>query len=145
MRLLLQRVREGSVSVDQKTIANIGRGYVILLGIGPEDTEEDAMYLAKKVAQLRVFEDEDGHMNRSILDVKGEAIVVSQFTLYANTRKGRRPSFTGAAPPEIAEPLVEKFIQFLEDQDVPTQSGKFGAHMIVNIVNDGPVTIWIER
>ena len=145
MRLLLQRVREGSVSVDQKIIAEIGRGYIILLGIGPEDTEEEAMYLAKKVAQLRIFEDEDGHMNRSILDVKGEAIVVSQFTLYANTRKGRRPSFTGAAPPEVAEPLVNRFIQLLEDQGVPTQSGKFGAHMLVNIANDGPVTIWIER
>ena len=145
MRLLLQRVREGSVSVDQKIIAEIGRGYIILLGIGPEDTEEEAAYLAKKVAQLRIFEDEDGHMNRSILDVKGEAIVVSQFTLYANTRKGRRPSFTGAAPPEVAEPLVNRFIQLLEDQGVPTQSGKFGAHMLVNIANDGPVTIWIER
>lgn len=145
MRALIQRVQSGSVSVDDNVIARIGKGLVILLGIGPEDDEEKAFYLARKIAEMRIFEDEYGHLNRSVLDVKGEAIVVSQFTLYANTKKGRRPSFTHAAPPEIAEPLVDKFIEYLSQQGVPTQSGKFGAHMLVNIANNGPVTIWIEH
>jgi len=145
MRALIQRVESGSVSVDGNVIARIGKGLVILLGIGPEDNEEKAAYLARKISGMRIFEDAQEHMNKSVLDIEGEAIVVSQFTLYANTQKGRRPSFTHAAPPEIAEPLVEKFIELLRSRGVPTQSGTIGAHMLVNIVNDGPVTIWIEH
>jgi D-tyrosyl-tRNA(Tyr) deacylase len=118
---------------------------VILLGIGPEDGEEQARYLAEKIANLRIFEDEQGKINRSLLEVGGAAIVVSQFTLYADTRKGRRPSFTDAALPEVASPLVERFAQLLREQGVPTQAGQFGAHMLVEIANDGPVTIWMER
>jgi D-tyrosyl-tRNA(Tyr) deacylase len=118
---------------------------VILLGIGHGDGEEQAQYLAEKIANLRIFEDEEGKINRSVLDVGGAAIVVSQFTLYADTRKGRRPSFTGAAPPEVASPLVDRFAQMLVEQGVPAQTGEFGAHMIVEISNDGPVTILLER
>ncbi len=125
-------------------IAEIGRGMVILLGIGMGDGEEQARSLSQKVANLRIFEDEDGKMNRSLLEVGGEAIVVSQFTLYADTRKGRRPSFTDAALPEIAQPLVERFAQLLTEQGVPTQTGEFGAAMLVEIGNDGPVTIILE-
>jgi D-tyrosyl-tRNA(Tyr) deacylase len=133
------------VVVEGNTISEIGLGVVILLGIGPSDGEEQARYLANKIANLRIFEDEAGKINRSLLDVGGEAIVVSQFTLYADTRKGRRPSFTKAAPPEIASPLVERFAQLLAEQGVPTQTGEFGAHMLVEIANDGPVTVWMER
>ena len=118
---------------------------VVLLGVGPEDGEEQARYLAEKIANLRIFEDEAGKMNLSLLDVGGEAIVVSQFTLYADTAKGRRPSFVRAAPPEIAEPLVEHFVELLQEKGVPTQTGRFGAEMLVDIANDGPVTIWMER
>ncbi len=145
MRVVIQRVRRGRVSVLGHTVAQIGVGYVILLGIGPQDGEEQIRYLVEKIANLRVFEDEQGKMNRSVLDVGGEAIVVSQFTLYADTRKGRRPSFIGAAPPEIAAPLVERFAELLTAEGVPTQTGEFGAHMLVEIENDGPVTILIER
>lgn len=145
MRALIQRVSSGKVSVDDQTIAQIGRGLVILLGIGQEDGEEQAVYLAEKVANLRIFEDEAGKTNLSILDVVGEAIVVSQFTLYADTRKGRRPSFIYAADPDVAEPLVERFAELLRGHGVPTQTGQFGAHMLVEIDNDGPVTIWLER
>ena len=117
---------------------------VILLGIGPGDGEQQACVLTEKIAHLRIFEDEQGKMNRSLLDVGGKAIVVSQFTLYADTRKGRRPSFTDAALPEAARPLVERFAQLLNELGVPTQTGEFGAHMQVEIINDGPVTIWLE-
>lgn len=145
MRAVLQRVRNGRVSVAGRVIAEIGPGVVILLGVGPQDGEEQAQYLAEKIATLRIFEDEQGKINRSLLEVGGAAIVVSQFTLYADTRKGRRPSFTDAAPPEIARPLVERFADLLRSQGVPTQTGEFGAHMLVEIANDGPVTIWMER
>ena len=144
MRLILQRVSSGSVTVDGKVIASIGHGMVILLGVGPGDSEEQAQILAEKVAALRIFEDEQGKMNLSVRDVNGEALVVSQFTLYADTRKGRRPSFTSAAPPEIAHPLVDRFAQLLVELGVPAQTGEFGAHMLVNIANNGPVTIWLE-
>jgi D-aminoacyl-tRNA deacylase len=110
-----------------------------------EDGAAQAAFLAEKVANLRIFEDAQGKTNLSIQDVKGEAIVVSQFTLYADTRKGRRPSFIGAALPEVAEPLVDRFVQLLRGQGIPTQTGKFGAHMEVEIHNDGPVTIWLEK
>jgi len=145
MRVVIQRVIEGRVSVDGRTLAQIGKGAVILLGIGAQDSEQQARYLAEKIAALRIYEDEAGKMNRSLLEVGGEVIVVSQFTLYADTRKGRRPSFTDAAPPEIASPLVERFAELLRQQGVPTQTGQFGAHMLVEIANDGPVTILIER
>ena len=128
----------------EHTIAEIGKGVVILLGIGPVDGEEQVRVLAEKISNLRIFEDEQGKMNLSLLEVGGEAIVVSQFTLYADTRKGRRPSFTDAALPETARPLVELFAQKLRQLGVPTQTGEFGAHMQVEIINDGPVTIWME-
>jgi len=145
MRILIQRVTHASVTVDGKTVASIGHGLVILLGIGARDIEEQARFLAGKVAQLRIFEDDESKFNQSLLDVKGEAIVVSQFTLYGDARKGRRPSFSDAARPEIAAPLVEKFCKFLRAQGVPTQTGIFAAHMLVEIANDGPVTIWLEK
>jgi D-tyrosyl-tRNA(Tyr) deacylase len=145
MRALIQRVRHGKVTVDSQSVAEIGSGLVILLGIGPGDSEEQARFLAEKIATLRIFEDDDGKFNLSILEKGGEAIVVSQFTLYADTRKGRRPSFTDAASPELAAPLVEKFAGLLRQQGVRTQTGVFGAHMLVEIENDGPVTIWLEK
>ena len=144
MRAVLQRVLNGSVTVEGQVIARIGPGLVILLGIGPGDTPEQARALAEKATLLRIFEDDQGKMNRSILDARGEAIVVSQFTLYADTRKGRRPSFTGAALPEQARPLVDQFVRFLAAQGVPTQAGEFGAAMQVALTNDGPVTILLE-
>jgi D-tyrosyl-tRNA(Tyr) deacylase len=144
MRVVLQRVRRGSVTVSGAQIAAIQHGLVILLGIGPADSEEIARELAEKVATLRIFEDEQGKMNLSVRDVAGEALVVSQFTLYADTRKGRRPSFTGAADPGLARPLVERFAQLLTELGVPTQTGEFGADMQVEILNDGPVTIFLE-
>ena len=145
MRVLLQRVSKASVTVDGQTISAIGNGLLILLGIGHGDGEEQAKFLAEKIANLRVFEDDQGKTNLSILEVTGEAIVVSQFTLYADTRKGRRPSFIDAALPDVAEPLVERFAELLRNHGVPTQTGKFGAHMEVEIHNDGPVTIWLEK
>jgi len=145
MRVLIQRVSKASVTVDQQTISSIGKGLLILLGIGHDDGEEQVKFLAEKTANLRIFEDEQGKTNLSILDVGGEAIVVSQFTLYANTQKGRRPSFIEASLPEVAEPLVNRFAELLRGHGVPTQTGKFGAHMKVEIHNDGPVTIWLEK
>jgi D-tyrosyl-tRNA(Tyr) deacylase len=145
MRILLQRVSRASVTVNTETISKIGNGLLILLGVGHGDGEEQAKFLAEKVANLRIFEDEQGKTNLSVLDVKGEAIVVSQFTLYADTRKGRRPSFIDAALPDLAEPLVNRFVELLRGHGVPTQTGKFGAHMQVEIHNNGPVTIWLEK
>ena len=145
MRVVLQRVNQGKVSVDGQVIAEIGLGLVILLGVGPQDGAEQVDYLVNKIAHLRIFEDHQGKINRSILDVGGAAIVVSQFTLYADTRKGRRPSFTDAPPPEVASPLIDLFAEKLSALGVPTQTGHFGAHMQVEIHNDGPVTIWMER
>jgi D-tyrosyl-tRNA(Tyr) deacylase len=145
MRALIQRVSSGKVSVAGETIAQIGQGLVILLGIGHGDGEQQAVFLAEKIANLRIFEDEAGKTNLSILDIGGAALVVSQFTLYADTRKGRRPSFTDAALPDLAAPLVERFAALLRGHGVPTQTGQFGAHMQVEIHNDGPVTIWLEK
>ena len=144
MRAVLQRVQYGSVSVEGRKIAEISSGLVILLGIGPQDNREKAALLARKVALLRIFSDEAGKINLSVRDVGGSSIVVSQFTLYADTRKGNRPSFTAAAPPDMARSLVDFFITSMKDEGVPTQSGEFGAHMQVEILNDGPVTIWLE-
>lgn len=145
MRLVLQRVSKGSVSVDGETVAEIGRGLVILAGVGHGDTETQARWLADKSAHLRIFEDAQGKTNLSLLDVGGAAIVVSQFTLYADTRRGRRPGFTTAARPDVAEPLVTRFAELLAGHGVPVQSGIFGAHMLVEIHNDGPVTILLKR
>lgn len=145
MRALIQRVSHASVTVNGQTVSKIGKGLLILLGVGHGDGEEQAQFLAEKAANLRIFEDDQGKTNLSVLDVQGEAIVVSQFTLYADTRKGRRPSFIDAALPDVAEPLVSRFIELLRAQNVPTQGGQFGAHMLVEIHNDGPVTIWLEK
>lgn len=145
MRVVLQRVRQGRVSMNGQAVAQIEHGVVILLGVGPQDGVEQIAYLAEKIVHLRIFEDEQGKLNRSLLDVGGQAIVVSQFTLYADTRKGRRPSFTDAAFPAMAEPLVKAFADRLQLLGVPTQTGVFGAHMLVEIANDGPVTILLER
>jgi D-aminoacyl-tRNA deacylase len=145
MRALIQRVTSGKVTVEGKTVAEIGHGMVILLGVRQGDTEEQARFLAEKIATLRIFEDPAGKFNLSLLDVSGAAIVVSQFTLYGDARKGRRPSFSEAARPEVAAPLVEKFAEFLLAEGIPSQTGIFGAHMLVEIENDGPMTIWLEK
>lgn len=145
MRVLLQRVSTGKVIIDNHEVAKIGPGFVLLVGIGPQDGEEQARYLAEKIANLRIFEDDQGKMNRSIQETGGQVLVVSQFTLYADTRKGRRPSFIDAAPPELADPLVNYFAEQLQKQGIQTQQGIFGAHMQVEIINDGPVTIMLER
>lgn len=144
MRAIIQRVSFGQVIIDDKLVADIKMGLVILLGVGREDDQNKASLLAKKIAQLRIFEDDQGKMNLSLVDVKGSAIVVSQFTLYADTRKGNRPSFINAAPPEIASPLVDFFTEELRKEGIPTQTGEFGAHMFVHLQNDGPVTISLE-
>jgi D-tyrosyl-tRNA(Tyr) deacylase len=145
MRALLQRVRAASVEIGGQRTAQIGRGLLILLGIGHADREANAEFLVDKVANLRVFEDADGKSNLSILDVGGEALVVSQFTLYADISKGRRPSFADAASPEVASPLVTRFVELMRERGIPTLTGSFGEHMLVEIQNDGPVTIWLER
>jgi D-tyrosyl-tRNA(Tyr) deacylase len=145
MRALIQRVSKASVSVDGEMVGQIGRGVVVLVGVTHGDTQEQAEWLARKVAGLRIFEDSEGKMNAGLLDVDGAALVVSQFTLYADARKGRRPSFTDAALPEVAEPLVAHFARALRDRGVPVETGVFQAHMLVEIHNDGPVTILLER
>jgi D-tyrosyl-tRNA(Tyr) deacylase len=144
MKAVIQRVSQGSVTVNGKTIAEIGQGFVVLLGIAPEDTLSVAEQMADKVVHLRIFEDAQEKMNLSLLDVGGEALVVSQFTLYADTSRGRRPSFIGAAQPDHAEPLVEAFVRMLVERGILTQTGVFGARMEVALVNDGPVTIVME-
>ncbi len=145
MRVVLQRVKRASVTVEGRVVGAIDRGFVILVGVRVGDTEEAARWLAQKIATLRVFEDDQGKFNLALGDVGGAALVVSQFTLYADARKGRRPSFTDAAPPEVAEPLVARFADLLRAEGVPVQSGIFGAKMLVEIHNDGPVTVLLER
>lgn len=145
MRIVLQRVRQGRVSVQGTLLAEIRKGLVILVGVGPEDSQEEVLWLAKKCATLRIFEDSEGLTNLSLQDIQGEALVVSQFTLYADVRKGRRPSFIRAAKPDVAEPLVALFAEAMEAHGVPTKIGAFGAHMLVEIDNDGPMTIILER
>ncbi len=145
MRAVLQRVRRGRVLVDEEVVAEINRGIVILLGVGREDTEDEAAWLATKCATLRIFEDSEDKTNLSVKDVDGEILVVSQFTLYADTRKGRRPSFIHAGAPEIAEPLVEAFAEHLKSLGLRVETGVFGAHMVVDMENDGPVTILLDR
>ena len=145
MRAVVQRVSQGSVTVEDKIVGAIELGVVVLVGVTHGDTEEQAKWLARKIAGLRIFEDKAGKMNASLLDVSGAALVVSQFTLYADARKGRRPGFTDAAPPEVAEPLIDCFAQALRDHGVPVETGVFRADMLVEIHNDGPVTILLER
>ncbi len=148
MRVVLQRVSEAKVEVIKgeikRTSGKIGAGLLLLIGVGSDDTEEDAKTISEKIANLRIFEDEAGKLNLSLLDIGGEALVVSNFTLYGDCRKGRRPSFTEAAPGESAEALYEIFGNFLESQGVPTQFGVFGATMQVSLVNDGPVTLLLD-
>ena len=145
MRAVVQRVSLGSVSVGGEVVGAIEQGVVVLVGVTHGDTEEQAEWLARKITGLRIFEDDAGKLNAGILDVDGAALVISQFTLYADCRKGRRPSFTDATRPEVAEPLVEHFSQTLRNHGVPVETGVFGAHMLVEIHNDGPVTILLER
>ncbi|MFN8632627.1 MAG: D-aminoacyl-tRNA deacylase [Chloroflexota bacterium] len=141
MRAVCQRVSRASVTVDGEVVGAIGAGWLVLLGVGPNDDDATAARMADKIVGLRVFEDEAGKMNRALLDVGGELLVVSQFTLYADTSRGRRPGFTYAAPPAVAEPLVERFASLVRERGVTVQSGRFGAQMAVELVNDGPVTI----
>jgi D-tyrosyl-tRNA(Tyr) deacylase len=144
MRAVIQRVTEASVSVDGKVVGAIGAGLVILMGVTHDDDESDARYLAQKIATLRIFEGETGKFDRSALDIGASALVVSQFTLYADSRRGRRPDFITAARPEVAEPLIERFATLLREQGLKVESGKFGAMMLVKIFNDGPVTIILD-
>jgi len=144
MRALLQRTSAAEVQVDGEVIGAIGPGLVILLGVGPDDDALTAADLARKAAELRIFRDEDGRANRSLLDIGGAALVVSQFTLYADTRRGRRPGFTGAADPGVAERLYMQFCDVLRGLGVTVATGQFGAEMAVGLVNDGPFTIWLD-
>ena len=144
MRVVLQRVKAASVSVDGKEISGIGKGLAILIGVGKGDSIAEAKTLAEKTAYLRIFEDDQGKMNLSVLDIGGEALVVSQFTLYADCRRGRRPGFDPAAPPDEANNLYEKFVECLTTLGVHTKTGQFQAHMLYKIENDGPVTILLD-
>jgi D-tyrosyl-tRNA(Tyr) deacylase len=144
MRAVVQRVRRAAVVIDGETVAAIERGLLVLLGIATTDTPEEAQWLADKTANLRIFNDEAGKMNLSVADVGGSLVVVSQFTLYGDCRKGRRPSFIAAAPPETAVPLYEAFINALRSVGLPVQTGRFGAMMQVELVNDGPVTLILD-
>lgn len=146
MKVVVQRVISSELKVDDKLVSKIGKGLIVFLGIKTSDTEKEINYLAHKVANLRVFEDENEKMNLSVKDIGGEIMLVSQFTLYGNLKKGFRPSYTEAARPEVAVPLYEKFIDYLKDTEcVPTQTGVFGADMKINYINDGPCTIILEK
>jgi D-aminoacyl-tRNA deacylase len=144
MRALLQRVERAEVRVDDSPVGAIGHGLVVLLGVGHGDDEATTDALARRIVELRIFRDEDGRTNRSIAEAGGEALVVSQFTLYAHTSRGRRPGFTAAAAPELAEHLYERFCGAIEGQGIRTARGRFGAEMAVELVNDGPFTIWLD-
>jgi D-tyrosyl-tRNA(Tyr) deacylase len=144
VRALLQRTTEASVRVEDVVVGAIGDGLVVLLGVGPDDDETTAVELARKVAELRIFRDAGGRTNRSLLDIGGGALVISQFTLYADTRRGRRPGFTAGAAPELAEQLYRRFAQALGDLGITVATGQFGAEMVVALINDGPFTIWLD-
>lgn len=145
MRVVIQRVRRARVTVDGEVVGEIGHGLLLLVGIGREDNEETLRWVAEKIINLRIFEDERGKMDLSLREVGGEILAVSQFTLYGDLRKGRRPNFTKAAPPEEAEPLFERFVQLLKESGLRVEKGRFRAHMLVELVNDGPVTLLLER
>ena len=144
MKALLQRVTSAQVSVEGETVGKIGYGLVVFIGVANEDTAEDIQYLSRKIVELRIFDDTDGKFNLSAVDVKGELLLVSQFTLLAATRKGRRPGFTDAAPPEIAETLFNQFVEQSKTSGLKVETGRFQTHMLVEINNDGPVTIFID-
>jgi D-tyrosyl-tRNA(Tyr) deacylase len=145
MRALIQRVREASVTVEGRITGAVGHGLLVLAGMAADDTAEDRLWIARKIAQMRIFNDEAGVMNRSVVDVDGGLLVVSQFTLFASTRKGNRPSWSGAAPPQVAQPMVEAFVaELAAAAGRPVATGVFGAMMQVALVNDGPVTLWLD-
>jgi D-tyrosyl-tRNA(Tyr) deacylase len=144
VRAVIQRVRTSSVSVDDEVVGRIGSGVLVLLGVGINDSEKEAAWLAEKTVNLRIFDDDDGKMNLSLIEAGGEALVVSQFTLYGDTRKGRRPSYIEAAPPEKADALYQQYVRFIRDAGVNVETGKFQARMVVSLENDGPVTIIAE-
>ena len=144
MRAVLTRVKSASVTIDGNVVGKIGRGFLILLGVGPNDTEKECRYLAEKALGLRVFTDENDKMNLGLEAIGGEVLVVSQFTLYGNCRKGRRPSFTDAAPPELGNTMYERFLAICEELGYPPQHGRFGADMKVESINDGPVTLILD-
>ena len=144
MRAVLTRVKSASVTIDGQVVGQIGKGFLILLGVGPEDTEKECRYLAEKALGLRIFEDENGKMNVGLDQIGGQVLVVSQFTLYGNCRKGRRPSFTEAAGPELGNAMYEKFLSICEELGFPPQHGQFGADMKVESINDGPVTLILD-
>jgi D-tyrosyl-tRNA(Tyr) deacylase len=144
MRAVVQRVSQSKVSVDENTIGKINKGLLVLLGVTHEDTQKDIDYMIDKILNLRIFEDEDDKMNLSLKDIGGELLVVSQFTLYGDCRKGRRPSFTNAAKPDLANELYEKFVEKAKAEGINVGTGQFGAHMMVDLTNDGPVTILLD-
>lgn len=145
MRAVVQRVNQASVTVGDQVVGHIGRGLLVLLGIKTDDTEAEAKWMAQKIARLRIFADDESKFNLSLRDVEGSALVVSQFTLYGDVHKGRRPSFSDAAPPNLAEPLVNRFVELLRAEELPVETGVFGALMQVEIHNDGPVTLILEK
>ncbi|HEU5099050.1 MAG TPA: D-aminoacyl-tRNA deacylase [Roseiflexaceae bacterium] len=144
MKAVIQRVSQASVTVGGEVVGKIGRGLLVLLGVGTGDERNDALFLADKLANMRIFSDHEGRFNLSVLDINGEVLAISQFTLYADTRRGRRPSFSDAARPEIAAPLVDTFVEALRGHGLVVASGVFGAHMLVDLQNDGPVTILLD-
>lgn len=144
MKACVQRVTQASVTVDREIVGQIERGLLVLLGVGQQDTADDAQYLARKLVELRIFEDDQGKMNRGLAEVDGAMLVVSQFTLWGDCRKGRRPSFVDAAPPELAQQLYEHFVHHVRELGVRVATGQFRAHMLVSLVNDGPVTLLVE-
>ena len=144
MSVVLQRVAHASVAVEEKVIGNIQRGFLLLVGVTHDDAMEDMEYLVRKIVQMRIFEDEEGKLNRSIQDIGGEILSVSQFTLYADTKKGNRPSFSKAAPGDVALEMFEQFNGLLRDTGIPVETGQFGADMKVELLNDGPVTILLD-
>ena len=144
MRALLQRTSRAEVRVESEVVGAIGQGLVILLGVGPDDTPQVAADLARRVTELRLFRDDEGRTNLSLTDIGGSVLAISQFTLYADTRRGRRPGFTGAAAPDLAEELYRQFVAALRALDVTVETGRFGSEMAVDLVNDGPFTIWLD-
>jgi len=145
MRVLLQRVKNASVTIDGDCVGAIEKGLLLFVGVTHDDTQEKADFLVEKCANLRVFDDDNGVMNRSVLDIGGSVLVVSQFTLYGDTRKGRRPSYVDAAPGAVSEPMYEYFVKKMRETGLPVETGRFGADMAVALVNDGPVTLWLEK